>query len=359
MGFGDIIKRSWHITWRYRALWVLGLFAGVTGASGSGGSGGGGNSFNPSSDSGGSGTGDFFRDFNPADWADQLSRFLPAIVAGTMLLVAIGFVFWILGIAARGGLIHAVDTIEEGGSFTLGSAWDAGFGRFWRLLGLSVLLGLPVVLVGLGLAAAVIVPILGAIRMGSDPSPALFAPMCGAFVIGIPLLIVGGFILGVMSLLGTRLIMLTDAGVFKAAGDAWHLFRTRIKDTLIMWFITLGLNIVASIVVAIPIAVIAVAAVIPAVFLISSQSWPALIGVSAVGVLLIVLVSMLYSAIWGTFTSALWTIFFRRLTGREVLEATAAPVPVPAPTPAAPPAPVAPVVPSPPAAPAAPEGATL
>jgi hypothetical protein len=40
MGFGDIIKRAWKITWRYRALWVLGLFAGVTGSSGGGGGGG-------------------------------------------------------------------------------------------------------------------------------------------------------------------------------------------------------------------------------------------------------------------------------------------------------------------------------
>ena len=350
MGYGDIIKRAWHITWRYRALWVLGLFAGVAGASSGGGSGGSSNSFNSSSGSGGSGTDQFFRGLDPANWADQLSRFLPAIIAGTMLLVAIGFVLWIVGIAARGGLIQAVDAIEEGRTFTLGAAWDAGFGRFWRLLGLSVLLGLPMVLVWLGLAVAVALPFLGAIRMGSDPSPALFVPMCGAIVVGLPLLIVGGVILGTMSLLGMRSIMLADAGVFEAAHDAWRLFRTRIKDSLIMWFISLGLNMVASIVVAIPIVVVTVAAVIPAIFLIRSESWPTLIVVSAIAVLLITLVVMLYTAIWGTFTSALWTIFFRRLTGREV------PVEVPAPVA---PHPAAPVAPHAPAAPVTPEGAAL
>jgi len=344
MGYGDIIKRAWNITWRYRALWVLGLFAGVSGASSGGGGGSrNGNSFNPSSSgSGGSGAGQFFRGFDPANWADQVGRFAPGIIAGALLLIAIGFVLWIVGIAARGGLIQAVDAIEEGRTFTLGAAWDAGFGRFWRLLGLSVLLGLPMALVGLGLAAAVVLPILGAIRTGSDPSLAMFAPMCGAFIVGIPLLIVGGVILGTMGLLGTRSIMLADAGVFEAAADAWRLFRTRIKDALIMWFITLGLNIVASIVVAIPLVVVTVAAVIPGVFLVTSRSWPALIGLSAVAILVITLVLMLYTAIWGTFTSALWTIFFRRLTGREV------PAEVPAP-----------VASQAPAAPAAPEGATL
>ena len=34
MDFGAIIKRSWQITWRYKALWVLGIFAGVSGCQG-------------------------------------------------------------------------------------------------------------------------------------------------------------------------------------------------------------------------------------------------------------------------------------------------------------------------------------
>ena len=38
MNYGDIIKRSWHITWRYKALWVLGIFAGVSGCQGGTGS---------------------------------------------------------------------------------------------------------------------------------------------------------------------------------------------------------------------------------------------------------------------------------------------------------------------------------
>ncbi len=349
MGFGDIIKRAWHITWRYRALWVLGLFAGISGASGSGGSSGGGNYNSSSPGSGGGASAEqILQGLDPANWADQLSRYLPAIIAGTMLLVAVGFVLWIVGIAARGGLIQAVDAIEEGRTFTLGAAWDVGFGHFWRLLGLSVLLGLPMALVALGLAVAVALPLLGALRTGSEPGVATFAPLCGAFLIGVPLLLVGGVILGIMGLVGSRSIMIEGAGVFEAAGRAWSTFRTRIKDTLIMWFITLGLNLAAGIVVAIPLVIVIVAAIIPAVFMIRSQSWPALIGVSSVAVLVITLVLMLYTAIWGTFTSALWTIFFRRLTGREVLAEKPAPL-----------APLAPVAPEPPAAPVAPEGVTL
>jgi len=339
MGFGDIIKRAWHITWRYRALWVLGLFAGISGASTGGGSG-----YNSSSSGshGGAGPEQMFRSLDPATWADHFARYVPAIVAGTMLLIAIGFVLWIVGTAARGGLIRAVDTIEEGRTFTLGAAWDAGFGRFWRLLGLSVLLGLPMAVVAFGLALAVAVPLVGALRMGSRLSPAVFAPMCGAFLVGVPLLIVGGVILGIMGLLGTRSIMLEDVGVFEAAGRAWRSFRTRIKDTLIMWFITLGLNLVAGMVVAIPLVIVIFAATVPAFFLVRSESWASLTGLSVISVLVVTVLLMLYTAIWGTFTSALWTIFFRRLTGREAPAELAAPS--------------APEVPS---APIAPEGAVL
>lgn len=345
MGFGDIIKRAWHITWRYRALWVLGLFAGVTGASSGG---GGGNGYSPSSSSSGSPSSDeIVRALNPETWAEQITRFLPVLIAVTLLLLAIGFVLWIVGIAARGGLVHAVDAIEGERTFTLGAAWDAGFGRFWRLFGLSLVLGLPMALLGLGMALAVAIPVIGALRAGGQPGVATFAPMCGVLVIGVPLLVVGGVILGAMSILGTRLIMLTDVGVFQAAGEAWRLFRTRIKDVLIMWFIGLGLNVVAGLVLAIPMVVITVAATIPAIFLISSRSWPSLIGVSIGAVVIITLLIMLFTAIWGTFTSALWTVFFRRLTGREVLPQVLAPEP---------PQPLA--APQPPAAPVATEGAT-
>lgn len=360
MGYGDIIKRAWRITWRYRALWVLGLFAGVTGASSGGGSGGG-NSYNPSSSGSGTGSGmgtdEFMRGLDPAQWSDRLIPILPVVIAGVILLVALGFVLWVLGIAARGGLIQAVDAIEETRPFKLGTAWEAGFSRFWRLLGLSLLLGFPMALLVLVLALALALPLLGTALRGADPNPAAFMPFCGLLVIGLPLLIVGSVILGSMRILGERSIMLDDTGVFASAGGAWRTFRARLKDTLIMWFINLGLNIAASIVVAIPMIIIVVAAVVPAVFSARSGSWTTVAVAASVAVLLITLLAMAYTAIWGTFTSALWTVFYRRLTGREVL----AEAPVAPETPAVsaavqPPAP--PMVPQAPADPLAVEGPT-
>jgi len=339
MGYGDIIKRAWRITWRYRALWVLGLFAGVAGSSSGGGSGG-----NNRSSGSGSDFGAFSRAMRPERWAEQLGRVLPVLIAGALILFALCIVLWILHVAARGGLVHAVNEIEEGRPFTLGAAWSAGFGRFWRLLGLSIVLGLPLAVVGLGLGLAVAVPILLPLMRGEAPGPESFVPLCGAFAIGVPLLLVGGVILGIMQELGLRSIMLDDMGVFDAASAGWRSFRTRIKDTLIMWFVNFGLNLLAGIVIAIPIVVIILAAIVPVGFSAYGGAFGPVIAISVVAVFIVTLVLMVYTAIWGTFTSALWTVFFRRLTGRELL----------AEMPAAYAA-----VPEPPAAPAAPEGASL
>lgn len=359
MGYGDIIKRAWSITWRYRALWVLGLFAGVTGASSGGGSGGGNSGYSSSGSGSGSGASidEFMRALDPALLAERFIPLLPVVIAVTVLLVAIGFVLWVLGIAARGGLIQAVNAIEETRPFKLGTAWEAGFSRFWPLLGLSLLLGLPMALLAITLALALALPLLGTLASGADPTPAAFMPFCGLLVIGLPLLIVGGVILGSMRVLGERSIMLDGTGVFASAGGAWRTFRTRIKDTLIMWFINLGLNIASSIAVAIPLVIIVVAAIVPAVFSARSGSWTTVAVAAGIALLLVTLLLMAYTAIWGTFTSALWTVFYRRLTGREVL--VAAPVAPAAPAvSAAPQPPASPVAPQAPAPPTAPEGAT-
>jgi hypothetical protein len=42
-----------------------------------------------------------------------------------------------------------------------------------------------------------------------------------------------------------------------------------------------------------------------------------LAGVVGVWVVVIMALSIAFTAVWGTFTSALWTIFFRRLIGKE------------------------------------------
>ncbi len=167
MDYGDIIKRSWRITWRYKALWVLGIFAGVSGCQASGGSGG---NSGGSSGNGLQQFGNEFSRFRFERFMDRLAELIPLLVAIGLALMLIGLVIAVLSIAARGGLVLGTNAADEGRRATLTELWGAGFGRFWPLLGLDLLLKLPILAVVLVMMAGVGVPIFTALAGGAQPT---------------------------------------------------------------------------------------------------------------------------------------------------------------------------------------------
>ncbi|HSK46908.1 MAG TPA: hypothetical protein VLA05_02760 [Coriobacteriia bacterium] len=363
MDYGAFIKRAWHITWRYKALWVLGIFAGVSGCQGG----------TPQTNS-------------SSDWSELsgwspsgmgggvqqgIERLLPAIIAVSLVFVALLILWSVLSIAARGGLVVAVNEIEEGRQLPLGELWSLGFRRFWSLVGLGLLLNLPLVLVSLLVVFAIVAPLLAVLFAGGEPGAGAIGPVCGGLAVGIPLLLVLSFVLGIMYLVALRYVMLGGQGAVEAARNSWHFFRNRFKDSALMYLLSGALNIAASIVVAIPLVLIAGAMAIPMVVGAASRDWTTMIAPLGVGVLVMTAVGLFYNAVWGTFTSSLWTLFFRQVVGmapdaydglaprdypqpypptsgyREPPQPPAAPIATPEPAPP-------PAVPSPPAPPAPP-----
>jgi hypothetical protein len=356
MGYGSIIKRAWKITWRYRALWVLGLFAGVSGSSG-GGSGGGNYNFN-SLNSGSGSNSNPFASVDGRAFLRTLESLLPVIVVGTLLLIVIGIAWWILSVAARGGLVFAVNEIEDGRPMRLGAAWNAGFARFWSIFGVAFILALPVFVLMMVVLLLIFVPVMVPLLRGDSPGPGVLAPICGTLIIGVPLLIVMSLVLSLLSELALRYVMLSGHGAMSAIGESWRAFRSRFKDTALMWLIGMGLNMAAGFALAIPLVILTIVAIVPAVIAGAVGKWAVAIATGAVAFLLIMALSFAFTAVWGTFSSALWTVFFRRFTGMEVLPQAAESVPLsPAGYPAAetvqaapmPPEPMPPMAPVPPA----------
>lgn len=362
MQYGDIIKRAWRITWRHKALWVLGLFAGVSGCQGSGGGSGG----------GGGSTGDV-SGFDPGSLPrnlpgiGDLERLIPMLIVGTVVLFFAWVIWALLGMAARGGLVYAVNQAEQGNKIPLSEAWGVGFSYFWPVLGLSILLALPMWIIGIGIAAGVLLPLVGSLAAGREPGVELVAPVCGSIALGLPLLAIATFVFGLLYLVALRYVVLGRMRVLESVGAAWSAFRARFKDMLLMWLINWGLNFAAGIVIGIPLAIIGVAMLVPGVLSARGGDWSGVVGIALLFVAVAIVVSFLYTAIWGVFTSALWTVFFRRLTGMETpAEQPSQPLPQPpaepyppavpqspAPHPPAGP-PVAPYPPAPPQPPAAP-----
>jgi hypothetical protein len=325
----EIVKRAWRITWRYRILWVFGLFAAAAGGGG-GLRGYSGNNFNSL---------DAVRSWAVAN--------LPFIILATAALFLIGIAFWIVSIAARGGLVYLVNEAAEERPVRARPGWAVGF-HFWgRTFLISLLLALPIIAIAVVVGIFVAIAVVGA-SAGGAAAASGFLGICGAVAAALVILVPLGILIGILDQIGLRHGVLDDMPAVDAIKAAWWDVRHRFSGVAVMWVllfaITLGYGVV--------IAIAAVALFVPALALAAFRAWAAaaLLSLVAIAVLL------LPSAIFNTLYSSAWTLFFRRLTGREAastLPAHAAPAgytPPPLP-PAMPrtPAPESPAMPEPPA----------
>lgn len=336
MDYFEILKRAWKVTWKYKALWVLGFFVGAGGGGGGNGGSSGSNFSTGSGDTSGSGQA-------LADAWVQAERWmvehvvLIAVVAA--VLVLLGFVMWALSIAARGGLIHLVNEAEQNRDVRLGKGWSVGFSFWGRNFMIGLVLGLPLLLIVLGMSAVILVPLISAAGSASDVAAAGgFTSLC----CGIPLLIVVIFVaalfVSIISELAMRYAVLDDITFGQSISRAWSDLWAK-RGVWVMWLVMLLPGVAYGVVTA----VVSLVFILPAVFLLIAGKFLT----AAALIVLVAFVLMLPGAVYGTFVSSAWTIFFRQMTGKEQV---VAPVAQPGAYPPAPPAPTAGFAPPPPVA---------
>ena len=210
MDFGEVLTRTWQITWRYKGLWVLGLLAGC-GTGGGGGSGGG----SPAS----TGTG-------PQSYG-QIEQVIGQIPVWVWMLVAVSaliliLVFFVLGVIGTGGLIAGFRQADEGKDISLGQALRLGTRYFWRLLGCRLLL----LLLGIVAAALIFVAAIGSLGICLVPI------LC----IGLP----AAFLLGVYVSLAQISLIDDDQRTLGSFGRGWEVLRNKPGPVLLMGLILLG-----------------------------------------------------------------------------------------------------------------------
>ncbi len=355
MDYMGIIRRAWNTTWRYKILWLFGLFAGA---------GGSGNNFNWNRGSGsGNSTSSGFG--STEQLTNRLAPYLPLIITAAVFVALLSIVLFVLTFAAQGGLIHLVRENEEGRPIRAGDGWREGFKRWGRVFLIDFLVGLPIILlvivVGLVFAASIPAIVLGGrgLDIGSASGAAIGAlgagigGLCFAILLFVVFAIAYSIVFGTVAQLALRYGVLHDMPAVQSLKQGWRDFWGK-RGAVLMYLVMWATGTVYGVVVGIVLALI----VAPAVVLGIAGVWPAVVGL---GVLALAL-AMVPAAIYGAFSSAAWTIFFRRMTGAEQVAAAVAPTggypaapmppaPMGAPMPAAPAAP--PVVPSPPAPPEA------
>ncbi|MGB4593616.1 MAG: hypothetical protein WBI63_07600 [Coriobacteriia bacterium] len=333
MDYFEILKRAWKVTWKYKALWILGFFVGAGG--GGGGYSSGGSNF---STGGGdtSAAGEALSDawFKMESWvAEHIA--LVAVVAA--LLLVFGLVMWALGIAARGGLIHLVNEAEENRDVHLGKGWSVGF-RFWgRNFMIGFLLGLPLLLIVLAMTVMIALPLIGAAGSSSDMAAAGgFTSVCCGVPLMMVVIFVAALFVSIITELAMRYAVLDDVTFGQSIARAWSDLWAK-RGAWVMWLVMLLPGIAYGVIVA----VVSLVFIVPAIFLVIAGKFLTAVAL----VVLVALVLMLPGAVYGTFVSSAWTIFFRRMTGKEIVVATGPAPATYAPAPPAPESGFAPAVP--------------
>jgi len=304
MDYFDLLKRAWNITWRYKALWVLGLFAGAIGGGGSPG----GSTYLTSSEDVGR-TGDQF-----GRWLEG-NLGLVLIVLGALVLV--GIVLWILAIAAQGGIAHATNEAAQGRAPALGDAWSAGFGKWGRTFMVQFVLGLPLLAIVLVFSMVALASTAGGLGSGDSFGVAAGSVgLCFVAPLLIGVLIAAALIIGIMSPVAIRYGVLRDMTFGVAIKQAWNDLWAK-KGLFTFWLVML----LPGIAYGVAVAIVVVPAAIAIVFLATGERYALAVLVG----LLLILVLMVPNAIYATFVHTAWTLFFRKLAGLEPVTAAAAP----------------------------------
>lgn len=215
--FGEVLTRAWKIIWKHKVLWIFGILASCGRGNGGGNSGSSGNSgFN-----GGS---------NPDQFSYQMDQFgrwlennLWVIIAAVIILLLISLIFVALGFMGRIALVIGASKADKGAeSLGFGELWSKSLPYFWRVFGLSFLIGLAML--------AIILPfvLIGVLTAGIG-----FACLLPLICLLIPIAIV----LSVIIEQANAAIVLENLGMLDGFKRGWEVTQNNAGPMAIMWLI--------------------------------------------------------------------------------------------------------------------------
>jgi hypothetical protein len=311
MDYGELITRAWRITWNNKYLWVLGFLAALTSANSSG------NSFNSSMDQ--------------SDLAnpDQLMRLGAMALLLTCIFMVIGLMLWLLSVAARGGLVAAVDRLDNGETMTLGEAFGAGTRVIWRVIGIYLLVYLPVILLSVLAGIVIAVGIGGTAALGafsSNPEALLTGGLgatiglmvlclCLLLCIMIPVLIV----LAYVAEFGIRAAVVDDMRMMDSIRQGWRVIRENLGPVILLAVLMFVISLMVGMALGVIMLPFAAILITPMMLTMGtgnsmdpfSLAW--LIGGSlCLGIFGAALMSVVQ-----TWVSAVWTLAYKELTGKR------------------------------------------
>jgi len=325
MQYGTLLSRAWHIIWRNKIIWLFGFLA----ALGSGG-GGGGNlnyRFGPS---------DFSRP-GTSGLPPELERLFTRIFSDPTLVITIAVVIILIGLVialvvallaalGHGAMVDMAREADETETTRFNTGWRTGLRRMLPTFLIRFLMGLPTfIIIMAGVAAFLVsfIPLLS--RTGSSDTRGLIGGgiLGTLFLCFLPALCVGLLLtipLQVLETLSIRALVLEDRGIWGSIRRGWNILTTNLGDVVVVWLIFFLISIGVAIVVGLPLAAIAFAAILP-LALMAAASPIFIVPLVLVGILL-GLVSAAIRSVVEAYSSSVWTLAYRQFIARSAAVTT-------------------------------------
>mgnify|MGYP005837436497 CR=1 FL=1 len=324
MDYGQILRRAWQITWKYKFLWVFGFAIALCR-----GQGGGSFNFNNNFSQGGMENGDM--PISP-EVLRQVESFVnsPAfwglIVGLIVLILLLSLLSIAIGAYARGALVRSVNRIENGEEIDFRQAWQEGKISFRPLFWLELILSLPSLAIGLSIFAIILVVFRNLIARGAlsgellpdeiASQVGLFVPLvmvafCGLICLGLSIQL----LVAIFTVFGSRAIVLEERSVMASFGRAWQVFTKNLAPIVLFALILFGISLVIGIIIVIPIAIFIGGIVVMGIGAAMSGLWPLLIVAIVAMVFVIAVLSALVGGVYRVFVETLWTLVYRQLVG--------------------------------------------
>jgi hypothetical protein len=359
MDYGKVLKRSWNMVSRYRALWIFGIVLGLVTLSWETVLLGGLNDENqyPRGIVITTMDGETFYDALQRTLQEELDgaeeeisialreldqlfttelgrRFVVDVMSVLTVLAAAFVVMLIVCKIARyvseAALIRMVGDYEDTGERQ--GVWHGlrlGLSRTaWRFFLIDLVIDLPVILVFMLLFALAFTPLVFGIK-GSAPATVIAGSLLtgGLFVAGIALAVVAATLLSVLKRFFRQACALECLGVVASIRRGWAVVRRKPADVLVMWLVVIALSFLVLFPLLILFIVLGgVAGALPAylVFLLSSLVFEGALPVllaAIVGLPIFILVMLApwwcLGGLMEVFKSSAWTLTYRELRAVE------------------------------------------
>jgi hypothetical protein len=291
----EVLDQAWQIIWKHKILWVFGIFAGCARGGG-----------------GGVGSGSGWRQSSPFDsgTAAGINRFFSGIggwigehlwVVGLFILLAVALaalaVF--LGTLGRIGLIRGTVEADQGAErLAFNALFRGGLPYFWRVFGLTFLIGLAFFIIFLPLV------LFGVITAGIG------------FLCILPLLCLLALVawaVGILVRLADASMVVENLNLVQGMGRAWEVASKNVGPVLMIWLITALFGLIVGFVIALPVLLIVIPAAVG--YFTSGQGISSAFLVAG-GICLTIYLPVLIiaSGVLTAYIESVWTLTFLRLT---------------------------------------------